>query len=60
MAGDTVDKVLAASGASAQAISHTRGRVADLAAAEYQARFDAYVLDALRGIDLDTSVPAAA
>ncbi|WJD94792.1 hypothetical protein [Streptomyces antimycoticus] len=41
-------------------LSHARGRVADLAAAEYPARFDAYVLDAPRGIDLDTSVPAAA
>ncbi|MFF7348972.1 hypothetical protein ACFZA4_35640 [Streptomyces antimycoticus] len=60
LAGDTVDKVLAASGAGAQAISHARGHVADLAAAEYPARFDAYVLDAPRGINLDTSVPAAA
>nr|WTB12132.1 hypothetical protein OG546_50140 [Streptomyces antimycoticus] len=60
LAGGTVDKVLAASGASAQAVGYARGRAVDLAtAAQHQARFDAYVPDALRGIDLDASVPAA-
>ncbi|GAA1143581.1 hypothetical protein GCM10009577_79440 [Streptomyces javensis] len=61
LAGDTADKVLAASGASPQAVTYARARAVDLAtAAQHQARFDAYVLDTLRGVDLDNPVPAAA
>ncbi|GAA2524394.1 hypothetical protein [Streptomyces longisporus] len=61
LAGDTVDKVLAGSGVSQLAVSYARRRAADLAtAAQHQARFDAYVLDTLRGVDLDTPAPVAA
>ncbi|WP_265565475.1 hypothetical protein [Streptomyces hygroscopicus] len=46
LAGDTVDKVLAASGASPQAVSYARSRATDLAtASQHQARFDTYVLE---------------
>ncbi|MEV8057191.1 hypothetical protein AB0P37_11830 [Streptomyces antimycoticus] len=61
LAGDTAEKVLATSGASPQAVTYARGRAADLVtAAQHQARFDAYVLDTLRGAGLDNPVPAAA
>ncbi|MHB6912818.1 hypothetical protein [Streptomyces sp. DB-54] len=61
LAGNAVDKVLAASCASPQAVNYARGRAANLAiAAQHQARLDAHVLDRLRGVDLDVPVPAAA
>ncbi|AEY94243.1 hypothetical protein SHJG_p1112 (plasmid) [Streptomyces hygroscopicus subsp. jinggangensis 5008] len=61
LAGDTVDQVLAGTDASPAARLYAHGRAAGLAvAAQHQARFDAYVLDALRGVDLDAPVPAAA
>ncbi|PJN36604.1 hypothetical protein CG747_32205 [Streptomyces sp. CB02959] len=60
LAGNAVDKALAASGASPQAFNYARGRAANLAiAAQHQARLDAHVLDRLRGVDLDVPVPAA-
>ncbi|WP_326695714.1 hypothetical protein [Streptomyces sp. NBC_01766] len=59
LAGNTVDQILAGADVSPAAISHARSRAAGLAtAAQHQARFDAYVLDTLRGIDLDTTSPA--
>jgi len=61
LARDTVDQVLADTGASQGARVYAYGRAVGLAvAAQHQARFDAYVLDALRGVDLNTPVPAAA
>ncbi|MFJ4569018.1 hypothetical protein ACIP4U_36275 [Streptomyces caelestis] len=61
LAGETAERVLAASGASPQAVTYAWSRAADLAtAAQHQTHFDAYVLDTLRGADLDNSVPAAA
>ncbi len=57
---NTVDKVLAESGASQRAIHYARRRAADLAvAAQHEVRFDAYVLDTLRAAELDT-VPVTA
>ncbi|MGW7620794.1 hypothetical protein ACWGLG_34155 [Streptomyces antimycoticus] len=59
LAGDTVDQVLAAADVRPAALHYARSRAADLAAAaQHHARFDAYVLNSLRGVDLD-SVPAA-
>jgi hypothetical protein len=61
LASDTVDQVLAGVDVSPGAVSYARGRAIDLAAAaQHQARFDAYVLDTLRGVDLDSTVPAMA
>ncbi|WEH43967.1 hypothetical protein [Streptomyces sp. AM 2-1-1] len=60
LAGQAVDRALAAAGVSPDAASYARERAADLAAAaQHQARLDAYVLDALRGVRLD-SVAAGA
>ncbi|MET9077901.1 hypothetical protein ABZX95_38460 [Streptomyces sp. NPDC004232] len=54
LAGDTVDQVLADADVSPAPLHYARSRAADLAvAAQHQARLDAYVLDALRGTDLD-------
>ncbi|MFI6728710.1 hypothetical protein [Streptomyces atratus] len=61
LAGDTADQVLAGADVSPAAVSYARSRAADLAtAAQHQDRFDAYVLDALRGVDLDNPAPAVA
>jgi len=55
LAQSAVDQALAGSGASQGARLYAYGRGADLAvAAQHQDRFDAYVLGALRGIDLDS------
>ncbi|MFJ8855977.1 hypothetical protein [Streptomyces sp. NPDC102437] len=61
LARDTVDRALAETGVSRAACYYAYGRATDLAvAAQHQTRLDAYVLDALRGVDLDAPVPAAA
>ena len=61
LARDTVDEVLAQAGVSPDAAFYARSRGTDLVnAAQHQTRFDAYLLDTLRGIDLDTPVPAEA
>lgn len=60
LARDTVDQALAGTDVSQDARHYASGRAADLAvAAQHQARFDAYVLDALRGVDLDRAPTAA-
>ncbi|MFE4019305.1 hypothetical protein ACFXPZ_18115 [Streptomyces sp. NPDC059101] len=59
LARDTVDQVLAGTVVSQAASLYACGRATDLAvAAQHQARFDAYVLDALRGVDLDSATVA--
>ncbi|MEW1678149.1 hypothetical protein AB0O47_33660 [Streptomyces noursei] len=60
LARNTVDQVLDGADVSLTARLYAHGRATDLAvAAQHQARFDAYVLDALRGVDLDVPAPAA-
>ncbi|MEU8695818.1 hypothetical protein [Streptomyces sp. NPDC048665] len=60
LAGDTVDQFLVGTDVSQAARLYAHGRAAGLAvAAQHQARFDAYVLDALRGVDLDNQAVAA-
>lgn len=55
LAADAADRALAGTDASPAAAHYTRSRAANLATAvQHQARFDAYVLDTLRGADLDT------
>lgn len=54
LADNAVDQVLADADVSPAALHYAWSRAADLAvAAQHQARLDAYVLDALRGVDLD-------
>lgn len=61
LAGGTVDQVLGGVDVGSAAISYACSQAADLAiAAQHQSRFDAYVLDTLRGVDLDSAVPAVA
>lgn len=60
LAGNTVDRVLADTDTSQAVRLYAHSRAASLAvAAQHQARFDAYVLNALRGTGLDTPAPAA-
>ncbi|MFI1177867.1 hypothetical protein [Streptomyces melanogenes] len=61
LAGETAERVLAASGASAQAVTYALSRAADLAtAAQHHTRFGAYVLDTLRAAELDIPAPVPA
>ena len=60
LAHATVDQALAAVDTSQAARDYARGRAADFTAAtQHQARlYRAYVLDALRGVDLGTAAAA--
>ncbi|MET9986164.1 hypothetical protein [Streptomyces rochei] len=59
LARDIVDQALAGTDVSRNARHYASGRAADLTvAAQHQARFDAYILDSLRGNDLDRVVVA--
>ncbi|MEU3901622.1 hypothetical protein [Streptomyces sp. NPDC045251] len=61
LARRAVDQALADTDASMYAYSYAYGRATGHAvAAQHQARFDAYVLDALRGTGLDSSAAVAA
>ncbi|MEU0163546.1 hypothetical protein ABZ154_33370 [Streptomyces sp. NPDC006261] len=56
LATNTVDRLLAAGGFSQDAVDYARSRAADLiVATQHQARLDTYVLDALRGVRLDSA-----
>ncbi|MFJ8017423.1 hypothetical protein [Streptomyces sp. NPDC096339] len=60
LAADAAEHTLTDTGASPAAIHYARGRAANLAnAAQHQARFDSYVLDALRGVGLDSPTSSA-
>ncbi|MFE3770862.1 hypothetical protein [Streptomyces sp. NPDC059122] len=59
LAGDTVDRLLADADVSRDARHYAWSRAVDLTvAAQHQARLDAYVLDALRGVDLESATAA--
>ncbi|MFZ3492308.1 hypothetical protein ACODT5_03540 [Streptomyces sp. 5.8] len=59
LAANAADRALAGTGTSAGAAQYARSRAAGLAmATQHEARFDAYVLDALRGVSLDSPTPA--
>ncbi|MFE2384405.1 hypothetical protein [Streptomyces misionensis] len=61
LARRAVDQALAGTDASMYAYSYAYGRATGHAvAAQHQARFDAYVLDVLRGVGLDSPVSIAA
>ena len=61
LARDTVDQVLADTGASLMARCYAYSRATGCTvAAQHQARFEPYVLDALRGVGLDSPAPIAA
>lgn len=61
LARRAVDQALADTDASMYAYSYAYGRATGHAvAAQYQARFDAYVLNALRGTGLDSPATVAA
>lgn len=61
LAQDTVDQALADTKASLGARLYAYGRARGLAvAAQHQARFEPYVLDALRGVGLDSPAAVAA
>ncbi|KIF05684.1 hypothetical protein PL81_11865 [Streptomyces sp. RSD-27] len=61
LAHDATDRALAGTGASTAATHYASDRAAGLAqAVQHQDRFDTYVLDALRGVGLDSPAPALA
>ncbi|MFG2716413.1 hypothetical protein ACGFX2_38720 [Streptomyces goshikiensis] len=61
LAADAAERALTGTGASAAAAHYASARAAGLAlAVQHQARFDAYVLGALRGVGLDSPAPAVA
>ncbi|MFG3532767.1 hypothetical protein ACGF8B_39575 [Streptomyces sp. NPDC047917] len=61
LARNTVDQALADTDASMMARCYAYSRATGCAvAAQHQARFEPYVLDALRGVGLDSPTPAAA
>ncbi|MEV7899649.1 hypothetical protein [Streptomyces cyaneofuscatus] len=61
LARNAVDQVLADTDASLMACCYAYGRATGCAVAtQHQARFEPYVLDALRGIGLDSPAPAVA
>ncbi|MFD9601795.1 hypothetical protein [Streptomyces sp. NPDC059970] len=61
LARNTVDQALADTGASTMARCYAYSRATGHAvAAQHQNRFDPYVLDALRGVGLDSPAPAVA
>ncbi|MEV5605752.1 hypothetical protein AB0L33_30380 [Streptomyces sp. NPDC052299] len=61
LAHNAVDQALAGTGASTMARCYAYGRADGCAvAAQHQDRFEPYVLDALRGVVLDTPAPAVA
>lgn len=61
LAATAAENALAGSGSDPAAVYYARSRASGLAtAAHVQDRWDAYVLDTLRGVDLDNPVPATA
>ncbi|MEV3999149.1 hypothetical protein ACFYPK_32615 [Streptomyces halstedii] len=61
LAHNTVDQALADTDTSTMARCYAYSRATGCAvAAQHQARFESYVLDALRGVGLDSPAPAAA
>ncbi|MFI6967243.1 hypothetical protein [Streptomyces sp. NPDC050255] len=61
LARNAVDQALADTNASMMARCYAYGRATGCAvAAQHQARFEPYILDALHGVGLDAPVPTAA